>query len=78
MFFDATDRLSLFVNEDGKFCSPAEYYYNSFVELWCVVGTTYAFESLDDLLDSWESSYLLSEIEIPSYITGPYFDGAVW
>lgn len=78
MFFDGSDRISLFVNEDGKFCSPAEYYYNSFFELWCVVGTTYAFDSLDDLLDSWESLDLLSEVEIPSYITGPDFNVLVW
>lgn len=55
---------------------PMNYYYNTYCELYCVEGTTYAMETVDDLMAALPD-YALTEIEMPDYIT-EYYDGATW
>ena len=67
----------MFVNEDNKYCSPAEYFWNSYIDMYCVIDTTISMEYLDDLVERFESPDLLIEVEMPDYITEDY-EGAVW
>lgn len=52
-----------------KFTSNAEYYYNDYIGMYCVVGTTFCNEDFDELAKFWESEDLLTEIPMPEYIT---------
>lgn len=67
----------MYVNENNKYTSAAEYFYNSYIDLYCIVGTTFAMETVSDLEDLFESADLLTEVEMPDYITEDY-DGAEW
>lgn len=53
-----------------KFSTAAEYYYNKYIGMYCVVGTTFCNEDFDELAQYWESPELLTKIEMPDYITG--------
>ena len=59
----------MFFDESGKFSSPAEYYYNDFIGMYCIVGTTNCNEDLDELKRYFVSDDLLTEITMPDYIT---------
>lgn len=67
----------MFINENNKYTTAAEYFYNDYNGLYCVVGTTISMEYLDELMELWESADLLTEIAIPEYITEDY-DGSEW
>lgn len=67
----------MFINENNKYTTAAEYFYNDHIGLYCVVGTTISMEYLDELMELWESADLLTEIAMPDYITEDY-DGAEW
>lgn len=59
----------MYVNENGKFSSEAEYYYNDYIGMYCVVDTTYCNSDFDELAKMWENADLLTEIPMPDYIT---------
>lgn len=44
------------------------YYYNVYCDLYCVVATTYAMESVEEL-EAMLPDYQLTEIEMPDYVT---------
>lgn len=67
----------MFVNQDSKYSSAAEFFHNEYNDLYCVVGTTISMQYLDELEDLFESPDLLTEIPMPDYITADY-DGAEW
>lgn len=68
----------MYVNEQGKFSSEAEYYYNDYIGMYCVVGTTFCCQYLDDLADLWESPELLIEVAMPDYITSADYEAPSW
>lgn len=64
---------------ESKKSETAEYYYNEYIGMYCIVGTTYCNEDLDELAEMWESADLLTEIPVPDYITEDnYEDLLVW
>lgn len=67
----------MFINENGQYTSEAEYFYNRYIDMYCVIGTTISMEYLDELEARWESSELLKEVKMPDYITEDY-DEAEW
>lgn len=67
----------MYINEDNKYTSPADYFYNTYIDMYCVIDTTYAFEYLEDLEAMWESPELLTEVPMPDYITEDY-DAPTW
>lgn len=67
----------MMVNMNNKYVSKAEYFYNPYIEMYCVVNTTLAMEDLADLKEMFESPDYLTEVEIPGYITEDY-DGPTW
>ena len=67
----------MFINQNGKYVSPAEYFYNEHIGLYCVVGTTISMEYLDELVELFESPDLLTQVDMPDYITEDY-EGAEW
>lgn len=67
----------MYVNENNKFTESAEYFYNEYADMYCVVGTTISAEYLDDLEAMFETADLLVEVEMPDYITEDY-DGCEW
>lgn len=67
----------MFVNENNKYTSHALYFYNNFIEMYCVIGTTISMEHLDELVDLFESPELLTEVVMPDYITEDY-EGTEW
>ena len=67
----------MYVDENGKYTSAAEYFYNPYIDLYCIVGTTIAMESVSDLESLFESPDLLTEVEMPDYITEDY-DAPAW
>ena len=62
----------MYVNENNKYTDHAEYFYNEYIEMYCVIGTTIAMESLFDIQALFESPDLLTEVEMPEYITEDY------
>lgn len=63
---------------DGKKSTPAEYYYNNYIGMYCIVGTTLCNEDFDELAELWESPDLLTEIPMPSYVTSADYDEPSW
>ena len=68
----------MYVNENGKFTSAAEYFYNPHIDMYCIVDTTYAMGDLDDLRALFADPDLLTEVEMPDYITGADYDAPTW
>lgn len=62
----------MYVNENNKYTDHAEYFYNEYIEMYCVIGTTIAMESQFDIQELFESPDLLTEVEMPEYITEDY------
>lgn len=67
----------MFVNENNKYTSEAEYFYNQYIEMYCVIGTTISMQYIDELIELWDTPDLLKEVEMPDYIMEDY-DEAVW
>lgn len=67
----------MMTNMDNEYVSKAEYFYNKYIGMYCIIGTTYSSESLSDLEEMFESSDLLEETEMPDYITEDY-EGPTW
>lgn len=67
----------MYVNEKDKYTSEAYYFYNKYIDMYCIVGTTISMEYLDDMQSLFESPDLLMEIEMPKYITENY-DETEW
>lgn len=65
------------VNENGKYIDHAEYYYNPYIDRWCVSGTTICMESLMEIEELWEDKSELHEIEAPEYVSEDY-EGSEW
>lgn len=64
----------MFVNDEGKITDVAEYFYNPFIEKYCVKGTKLCADELDTLQALFADADLLSETELPDYITdGEYY-----
>lgn len=57
-----------------KITTAAEYYYNEYIDMYCVAGTTYCNEDFAELASWWESADLLTEIPMPDYITADNCD----
>jgi len=68
----------MYLNEDGKYTSHAEYFYNPFIGLYCIIGSTIAMESVDDLIELFESPDLLTEVALPEYITDENYESDAW
>lgn len=64
----------MMVNDNNKFCSEAEYFYNEYIDMFCIVNTKYAFEDKQDMINAFESPNFLTEIPMPEYITEDYDD----
>lgn len=54
---------------ERKKTTAAEYYYNEYIGMYCIVDTTFCNADFDELAAMWESSDLLTEIPMPDYIT---------
>lgn len=54
---------------ENKRTDSAEYYYNEYISMYCIVGTTFCNADFDELAGLWESAELLTEIPMPDYIT---------
>lgn len=67
----------MMINMNNKICEAAEYFYNEYIDMYCIVGTTYSAQDLRDLEEMFESVDLLKEVEMPEYITEDY-DDAEW
>lgn len=67
----------MMVNDNKKYCSEANYFYNEYIDMYCIIGTTYSSPDLEDLVEMFESRDLLTESDMPDYITEDY-DGAEW
>lgn len=65
------------VNDNNKYTESAEYFYNKYIDMYCVIGTTFSAESVSDLAGLWERDDLLKEVDMPEYITEDY-DGSEW
>lgn len=68
----------MYVNEDNKYTSPGEYYYNPYIDLYCLVDTTIATESAEDIINLFDSPALVTEIDLPDYITSADYDAPSW
>ena len=56
----------MYINcETNKYIDSAEYFFNPYIDMYCIIGTTYATETLAELE------------EMPDYITEDY-DGTEW
>ncbi len=64
-------------DNEHKIAHSAEYFYNEYIDMYCIIGTTYSAQDFRDLEDLYESPDLLEEVEMPEYIT-PDYDGAEW
>lgn len=62
---------------ENKLNGSYEYYYNDYIDMYCVVGTTISMQYFDELIDLFAFPGLLVEIEIPDYITSEY-NGLLW
>nr|DAH12482.1 MAG TPA: hypothetical protein [Caudoviricetes sp.] len=68
----------MYINcETNKYIDSAEYFFNPYIDMYCIIGTTYATETLAELEEMFESSDLLTEVPMPDYITEDY-DGTEW
>lgn len=67
----------MFIDQENKYTSPAEYFYNDHIGMYCVVGTTISMEYLDELVELFKTPELLTEVATPDYITADY-EGAEW
>ena len=65
-------KTTMYCNDNGKFTSAAEYFYNEYIGMYCIIGTTMCAECITDLIDRFESPDLLTEVPIPDYITEDY------
>lgn len=52
-------------------------FYNVYIDLYCVIGTTLSFECLSDMEEMFEPADLLEEVAMPDYITKDY-EGTEW
>lgn len=66
----------MFVNENGKYTSKAQFFYNDHIDMYCIIDTTLSGD-LDDLTALFESADLLEEVPMPEYITEDY-EGNTW
>ena len=62
----------MMINKNNKFSEAAEYFYNTYIDMYCIIGTTFSAEDLSDLQDMFESADLLKKVEMPEYITEDY------
>lgn len=67
----------MMVNDNNKYCSKANYFYNEYIDMYCIIGTAYSSPCLEDLTEMFESHDLLTEVDMPDYITEDY-EGAEW
>lgn len=67
----------MMINENHKFCEPAKYFYNEFIDMYCIIGTTYSAQDIRVLEEMFESDDLLEEVKMPAYITEDY-DETEW
>ena len=68
----------MYINENGKFTSRAEYFYNEHIGMYCIIGTTLSSDDLDVLMDLFETPDLLVEVPMPGYVTSDEYDEAEW
>lgn len=68
----------MYINENGKFTSRAEYFYNEYIGMYCIIGTTLSSDDLDVLTDLFETPDLLVEVPMPGYVTSDEYDEAEW
>lgn len=68
------------INAKGNtvYTDSAEYYYNEYIGMYCVIDTTICMENLDDLCSLWESPDLLTEVPMPDYVTGDDYEATTW
>lgn len=62
----------MMVNDNNKYCSEAKYFYNQYIDMYCIVDTAYCSPDLESLVEMFESRDLLTEIDMPKYITEDY------
>ena len=68
----------MYINcENNKYVDNAEYYYNPYINMYCIIGTAYAMETVTEMEEMFESPDLLTEVAMPDYITEDY-DGTEW
>lgn len=53
-----------------------EYFYNDFINMYCIIGTTYSAESLRELESVVDINNLI-RVDMPDYITEDY-DALTW
>lgn len=68
----------MFVNEEGKITDAVEYFYNPFIEKYCVKGTKLCADELDMLQQLFANAELLCETALPEYITDGEYDAENW
>lgn len=60
-----------------KITQSAKYFYNEYIDMYCIIGTTYSAQDFRDLEGLFEIPDLLEEVEMPEYIT-PDYDESEW
>lgn len=68
----------MFMNENNKYIDAAEYFYNPYINMYCIVGTTLSAEDISDLIAMFEAPELLTEVNLPEYIVDENYDEAEW
>lgn len=69
--------LKMMKNERNKYCTAAKYFYNKYIDMYCIIGTTYSASDMEDLVEMFENRDLLTEVDMPGYITEDY-KGVEW
>lgn len=58
----------MWMNEDNKYTETAEYFWNPYLDMWCIIGTTYCSPDLEELTAMWETPELLVQVDMPNDI----------
>ena len=54
---------------DGEFYTePAEYFWNPYLDMWCVIGTTFCSPDLSVLKAMWKSPDMLIRVDKPDSV----------
>lgn len=59
------------INMEGKICSEEECFYNEYINMYCIIGSTFSGD-LSDLKNLFEDEKLLKMIKMPNYIKEDY------
>lgn len=68
----------MYMNENNQYTEEAEFFWNEYIEMYCVIGTTISNPDIDFIYSCFESPDLLKEVPMPKYIKSENYDEATW